>query len=145
MLKLFFLSEYRFNEEEWNRVVKLFEAGHNKFKFDGNEDIIFKSQDQEEIEKYLGTTMDSAEILKEYISYFDGGEYLQVTSDIQIAKSECIQITQENFERYEDRIWESEGFKEEINLIIREQMYKVFLKYIEGGFERIDNGNFKWN
>lgn len=143
MLKIFYLSD-RLEDDVYERTEILMKAGHNKFKYNGNEDIIFKGEDQDEISEYLGLTMKSAENLKEYISCFDGGGYLQVTSHIQIGQDECIEILQDNFKEYENRIWNAQDFREEINLIMKEQMYKAFLKYIEEGFNTINNGNFKW-
>ena len=144
MLKIFYLSE-RLGEEIFNRTIKLFEVGYHRFKYDGDECIIFKSEDQDAVSNYLGISMDSSEDLKEYIENFNGGGYLQVTRHVQIGQSECIEIMQENFEKYEDRIWQAENYRDEILQIIQEQMYKAFLDVIKHGFETINNGNFKWN
>jgi len=143
MLKIFHLSDMM-EDDAYERTIKLLELGNVKFKYDNDETIIFRSDDQEDISKYLGIIMNHATNLKEYIENFNGGGYLQVTHHIQIGQSDCIGKVQEDFEKYEDRIWESANFRDEILQIIKEQAYKVFLDCIEGAFETINNGNFKW-
>lgn len=145
MLKRF--SVYRISEEDeeiYERVIKLFKAGYDKFKFDKDESIIFKLEDQEEIEKYLGISIEDNDELKEFIHYHDGGEYLQI-HHLQIGLDACIEKAKENFEQYEERIWQSQDYKKELNKIFKEQMYKVFIERIQDGFEIINNGNFEWN
>jgi len=143
MLKIFHLSDMM-EDEVLDRTIKLLKLGHNKFKYDNNETIIFRSEDHDEISKYLGISMNHATTLKEYIENFDGGGYLQINHHIQIGQSECIEKMQESFEKYEDQIWKAENFRVEILKIIQEQAYKVFLDLIKDGFEIINNGNFKW-
>jgi hypothetical protein len=134
-------------DEVWDRVIKLLESGHESFKFDGDESLLYKSEDQEKIENYLGIKL-NGESLSEHIECFYGGEYLEVYRNIQIGKDDCIKIVQENFSRYEDRIWNTDSYDDcynEIEKIIKEQMYKVFLDVIKEGFETINNGDFKWD
>ena len=63
MLKIFYLSE-RLGEEIFNRTIKLFEVGYHRFKYDGDECIIFKSEDQDAVSNYLGISNNFIVLLK---------------------------------------------------------------------------------
>jgi hypothetical protein len=130
----------------YNRIDMLINKGYEKFKYDGDESIFYKPEDREEISKYLGIEIkeNSGENLNEYIRWFDGGEYLQVTNRVEILISDCIEKLQEKLEEYEERIWASDNIYEEITKILKEQAYKVFTDIIKEGFEIINNGNFEW-
>ncbi|MFL1672498.1 hypothetical protein [Paenibacillus dendritiformis] len=143
------------NDILYLRVDNLLKNGHEKFRYNGDGSILYKSKDKKEIENYLGIKFSGVNFSEVVKDNFDGGEWLEIYSSaqignrsIQIEKSDCINKLLENFSTYEDRIWGAGSTYndccDEVEKIIKEHMYKVFLDIIEEGFEKINNGNFEW-
>jgi hypothetical protein len=136
------------SDEEFHRVLNIIEDEkyRNIFKYDGDEGILFKEKDKNEVEKFLGIKTDSAISLSSFLDCFSDGQSMQL-GEKYLSIRRCIDEVQHDIEKYEERIWNAVDVNKEINQILKEQVKIVYEKELKEERNRIDNiinGDFEW-
>lgn len=150
MLNVFNMEDIITNDmtqKDEERIYNLQTNPNSLFKSNENNYILFHEEDKHKIEKYFGLKIYHDMPITEYIGCFDGGEFLNITNDWQIDISKCIDIFIKNIDKYEDRLFNSNNFVNEIEMIIKEQAIKVFADHVKEIIEAINvinNGKFEW-
>mgnify|MGYP000939949359 CR=1 FL=1 len=149
MLRVFDISNSittDMSKEDEEKIYNLQHQTNELFK-SSNNNILYFEEKKYEIEEYLGIKIYHDKSIIDYIKYFDCGEFLDVShyGCWQIEISECIEEFIENIDEYEKRLFNSKDFDKEIQIIIKEQMIKVFGNHINEAIKIINNGNFEWD
>jgi len=140
-------EEEDITDERYNEIINLFKEYNGKlFRYDNDETIYFEEDKEEAIKSLLKATGFKSKPVKETLTWFDGGQYLKIQFGCEISIRECIKEAQKVIDTPEitNRILNSNDPSKELNKIIKEQTYKVFLNMVNNGFNIINNGNFKW-
>lgn len=148
-----FLRVYRVeginNDDYYNSILNKIEQKNDLFSWNGDEVIVFKEKDTDEVLKYLDIKSYDFEDTGELLTLFhDSDEYMKV-GILKMYKNECATELGNIIDNgiYDDRIVQSEHCYKEIEQIIKEQAIKIYeekINQINIELELIKHGDFKW-
>lgn len=151
MLK--FIRAYRVegieNDDYYDNILNKMEQGNGLFGWNGDEIIVFKEENTEEILNFLDIKSYDFQDIGELLSlFYDGYDYVSI-GGLKIYKRDCVKELGDIIDNgiYDDRIVKSKDCFNEIEQIIKEQAIKVYeekIKQIKIELELIKCGNFKW-
>ncbi|GAF10854.1 hypothetical protein [Paenibacillus pini] len=96
------------NEEKYEEIHNLLKKGHEKFRYNDDEMILFHEYDKAIIEEYLQIKFpeDGASLFEDVeFQVNDSGDWFEPIKGLQIDKSDCFKEIINDFGLYEDRIW----------------------------------------
>lgn len=131
MLKIFDITDsitINMNKKDEERIYKLQSQSNELFKSSNNY-ILYFEKDKEKIEKYFGIKIHHDIPIIKYIEYFKGKNFLYTAyynNNQEIDTDKYIDKIIKNIDKYEQRLFNSKNFNNEIRIIIKEQITKVF-------------------
>lgn len=137
------------DDNYYDSILNKMEQKNHLFSWNGDEVVIFKEENTDDVLKYLGIKSYDFEDIGELLSlFYDGYDYVNI-GGLKVYKHECVKELGNVIDDgiYDDRILSSDYCFIEIEKLIKEQAIKVYeekIKQIKVDLESIQRGNFKW-